>query len=376
MKKLICLFLAAVFCASLVSCESMLPGIGDNTGAGTRFPLDTSEPVDWGYGTEIAIDVDWGDFVRIRGITYVAQYGLDETVAESDIDTQIGSVTRHVRSQYSSVEACNADAEINGTASFAPIGSKIYSIRDSKYVVAVLIGGSYRVYRTKSEKFSIHYKVWGYSDYAYMKSDGAVTVNSREALEKILYSPDMINAPELEKFDNDFFNDYTLAVVQLESGWGGTEYGFDYVSKYGDDLKIGMVKLDSSGDGDDAMHTWTYFIAVLKTDDKKVILDVNEVDPATDAEGVSYDEMRTHLNNVDHSLLRVYEGSSLWRKSAVEEMVREKYGSFASIGGLKIRYESVKKYWLVEFIAQSGCLVSEYHLVIRAADGKIIAGDR
>ena len=380
MKRFIALLTALLLCLPLASCD--LDGIGINKGRddtnGRDAPETTGEWVDQGTlsaETEIEILVDWSDFVRVNGISYNGHFE-NRVIDGSRVGEKLGEILYRVKSSYSSHEEMNAASNRDFTASFRPIGSEIFAIKDDEDSIAVLDGGKYYLY-THKEDYSIPFVAFGGERYSLPGTDEinrGITVNTFDQLCEAWGGAENIPTEILNHYSDDTLSNISLVIVELISGWGGTEFGIRSVSKSGDDLLVDAVELNSDGVGDCAMHYWTFFIEIPKTDDKEVKISLNTVKPLeidSELSSISSSEMNNYIcydPEVDYGR---YEGKAVYNKAVAEELVRSS-GEYSGYSAF-VRFCPTNNYWLVSlsrFGEKSSHIVET---VVRAADGKIIS---
>ena len=380
MKRFTALLVAALLCLSFSSCE--LEGIGNDGGreeAKNNVTPETTENVGIGNDeTYVDICVDWMDFIKVNGITYDGGFESKEIDA-SRVGEKLGEILYTVKSNYSSQEEMNAASNRDFTAAFRPIGSEIFAVKDDDYSIAVLDNGKYYLYTHRVDN-SISFEVFGgegnYNLPSYGDKNVGFTINKSYQLGERFGGCEE-HAPEFlaERYGGDKLNDITLVVVRLVSGWGGTEFGIRSVSKSGDDILVNAVQLDSDGDGDDAMHYWTFFIEIPKTDDKNVIVEVDKYDPlAYDSElkKVTYEELSEYHIQTPGEDYGSYEGPAVLNKYAAEEVLCGMYNY--TLKDIEIFYNPTYNYWLAKHVRQkSEGGNTAVFTVIRAADGRCIS---
>ncbi len=383
MKKIISLFLAAVFALSFASCEDMLPGVGDGTGERTAEHM--SDPIE----SDILISetssltgwmacIDWMDFVRIGGVIYDGGF-KNETVDKSRIGEQIGKIEHNVKSSYESQAEYEADSRRDMSAYIRDIGCKVYKVIDDENAVAVLDGGEFYFYTCKKAATVSPFTIRGYDLLGAYSGEGnrGVSINSLAALKREFDDNDILSDKKFAEFTDEYFNQNTLVIATFETGWGGTDIGISGIAEYGGALHVSAVSLNTTGEGDDAIHTWMFFITIPKTDDTNVTVSLEPADPLKDGvREIKYEDISKYMSTVNYERLRVYEGQAITTEAALREHIYTKYGNGCQIGDINISYEPVQMYWFAEFRAQSGCDIMIYELVVRAADGKIVSGNR
>ncbi len=376
MKRFIALLAAFLLCLPLASCD--LDGIGNDKGHedtnGRDIPETTGDWVDQGTlsaETEIEILVDWSDFVRVNGISYNGHFE-NRVIDGSRVGEKLGEILYRVKSSYSSHEEMNAASSRDFTAAFRPIGSEIFAVKDDEDSIAVLDGGKYYLY-THKENYSIPFVAFGGERYSLPGMDEinrGITVNTFDQLCEAWGGAENIPTEILNHYSDDTLSNISLVIVELISGWGGTEFGIRSVSKSGDDLLVDAVELNSDGVGDCAMHYWTFFIEIPKTDDKRVLVEVDKYDPLSyDAElkKVTYEEISGYPIWVPGEDYGYYEGQAVLNKYAAEEMLCGMYNY--TLGNIQISYNPTYNYWIAEHTRGKDTV----YTIIRAADGKCIS---
>ena len=292
MKKVMLVFMTFVLALSLISCDELLAGIGSDYGNGgtnrdAESVKDTTpihpmppETIENSGDALTYICVDWIDFVRINGIVYDGGFE-NKTVDESKIGEKIGEIKYQVRSSMVTSEEMEEASKADFASYIRPVGCEIFAVKNDEDSIAVLDGGIYYLYTHKVNR-AIAFEVFGgetYSPPGENCVNHGVTVNTFDQLCEAFGGEDALPAELSEKYGGDNLQDITLVIVSLFSGWGGTEYGITSVSKFCDDLFVNVVQLDSSGCGDDAVHYWTFYIEIPKTDDKNVVINLSDAKP-------------------------------------------------------------------------------------------------
>ena len=378
MKRFTALLVAALLCLSFASCD--LEGIGNDGGreeARDNVTPATTENVGVGNDeTYVDICVDWMDFIKVNGITYDGGFESKEIDA-SRVGEKLGEILYTVKSNYSSHEEMNAASNRDFTAAFRPIGSEVFSVKDDKDSIAVLDNGKYYIY-THKESYTIPFVAFGGERNSLPRTDEinrGITVNSFDQLCEAWGGAENIPTEILNHYSDDTFFNFSLVIVELISGWGGTEFGIRSVSKSGDDLLVNAVQLDSDEEGDCAMHYWTFFIEIPKTDDKKVIVEVDKYDPLAYDQGlkkVTYEEISEFHIWTPGEDYGYYEGQAVLNKYAVEEMLCGMYNY--TLKDIEISYNPTYNYWLAKhYRKKSDGGNTAVYTVIRAADGRLIS---
>ncbi len=377
MKKIVCVALIFVLGFMFVSCDELLAGIGNERGSENiteeetpyiELPVETWPAIE----TELNICVDWSDFVRIEGIIYDGGF-KNETIDESLIGERVGEILHNVKSMYSSEQEMRDEEYRNYTASFRSIGCEIFEVKGDGNSIAVLDSGQYYLY-TRNAEYPRNFEVYGGEMYLpYMSDETCLVINSYSELCEALGGAENIPQEVRDRYDGDALYDKTLIIVKLISGWGGTEYGIASVTGSGDNITVNAVQFDTSVDGTDDMHYWTFFVEISKTDINNAIITLELIEPLktdSELEEVS-DKMGGHIPDVIDVDLKVYDSAAVISKEAAEEFARDLFGQ--QMANATVFYNPVRNYWLVKLSRYEEYSSFEGAVVIRAADGKIIS---
>jgi len=380
MKRFLLCFVILALCVSMISCDELLAGIGNESGEAEKTKENGIEPIPpetW-YASdtetkESMILVDWSDFVRVNGVNYNGKFE-NNILDESQIGEKLGEILYHVKSSYSSYEELEAAQKRDFTSWGRPIGCEIFAVKNDKDSIAVLDNGKYYLY-TILDNASIPFEVFGGEGYSLPgDKEKGITINTFDQLCEAYGGAENIPSEILNRYSGDTLSNITLIIVELVSGWGGTDFGISSVNKSGDDLLVDVVQFDSDADGDSAMHYWTFFIEIPKTDDKEVVISLNAVKPlALDASlaSISSSEMSNYIYydpEVDYSK---YEGKAVYDKAVAEELVRSS-GEYVGYSAY-VRFCPTNNYWLVSLSRFGESSSHIVDAVVRAADGKIIS---
>ncbi|MBO5701715.1 MAG: hypothetical protein J6S71_04685 [Clostridia bacterium] len=378
MKRIIALLVSLLLCLSFASCD--LEGIGNDGGRkevkDNVTPETTEFLIQGNEETFVEICVEWSDFVRVNGISYDGHFE-NRVIDESRVGEKLGEILYNVKSNYSSHEEMNAASDRDFTAAFRSIGCEIFAVKDDEDSIAVLDNGKYYLY-THNEGYAIPFEAFGGENYSLPGTNEinrGVAINTFDQLCEAYGGAENMPTDILNRYSGDSLSNITLVVVELISGWGGTEFGIKSVSKSGDDLLVNAVQLDSDGLGDCAMHYWTFFIEIPKTDDKKVIVELDKYDPlAYDAElkKLTYEEIAKYPLWVPGEDYGQYEGQAVLNKYAAEEVLCGMYNY--TLGNIEIAYNPTYNFWITQHTRGNGTTVNDIcYTVIRAADGKCIS---
>lgn len=378
MKRFTALLISILLCLSFSSCD--LAGIGNDTVRehvkDNVTPEMTEILIQGNEETYVEICVDWSDFVKVNGISYDGHFE-NRVIDESRVGEKIGEILYTVKSNYSSQEEMNAASNRDFTAAFRPIGSEVFEVKDDKDSIAVLDNGKYYIY-TRKESYTIPFEAFGGEGYSFPSTEEinrAFSFNTFDQLCEVYGGAENMPTDIFNRYSGDALSNITLVVVELISGWGGTEFGIRSVSKSGDDILVNAVQLDSDGVGDAAMHYWTFFIEIPKTDDKNVIVEVDKYDPlAYDSElkKLTYEEIAGYPLWVPGEDYGRYAGQAVLNKYAAEEVLCGMYNY--TLGNIEIAYNPTYNFWIAQHTRGNGTIVNDIcYTVIRAADGKCIS---
>ncbi len=167
MKKIFLLITAFLFCFLMISCDEVLPGIGDGSGevaeseadillSAESLPpqnydiTDVSFPETTWQSVEIEVpdEIEWKNFVLVGGVMYSSDY-MDTAADASMIGERLGEITYCVtteagtsESQVDYAEAKKADF----AAAYRDVGCGVYRVMGDENAIAVLDGGIYYLY--------------------------------------------------------------------------------------------------------------------------------------------------------------------------------------------------------------------------------------
>lgn len=371
MKKILIFVISLLLCGATVACDEVIGQENTTTETAEQISVTETEP------TYTSVLVDWMDFVRVGGIVYDGGWENRE-VDESRIGEKLGEILYTVKSYYESEEELQQADKRDFTAAFRPIGSEIFALKDDENSIAVLDNGKYYLYTHRTDN-SISFEVFGADDGynlpSYGDEDVGFTINELDELgERFGGCEDPTPEFLVEKYGSEKLKEITLIVVRLVSGRGGVDFGIKSVSEAGGDILVNAVRFESDADGDSAMHYWTFFIEIPKTDHKDVIVQVDECDPLkndSELRAVTYEQINSHILYTPDEGIEIYGGKPVTDKFAAEEIARS-LGNYADYGW-DVRYCPTNNYWLVELTRSDGGNTSIIYAVIRAADGKVIS---
>ncbi len=370
MKRILALSVLLI-CLTMISCNPTASE-SEETSSVSETEEMTEIAETTGKG-ETHILVDWMDFIRVNGIAYDGGWENRE-VDKSRIGEKLGEILYTVKSYYENEEELNQADKRDFTASFRPIGSEIFTVKDDEDSIAVLEGGKYYLY---SQRLFVDFKVYGGERNALPSPDDngfGVVVNSFAQLCEVFGGAQNVPDEIKTRYSGKALDDTTLIIVNMVSGWGGTEYGISSVRKVGSDFHIYALQFDSDADGDAAMHYWTFYIEIDKNRGENVVLQTDKCSPLkndTQLETVSHDEISKFHLFVPGEDYGFYEGTPVTNRYAAEEVARGAYNYV--LGDVTVRFNATYNYWLVKHIRTSADGIFDVYTIIRAADGKIIS---
>lgn len=112
-----------------------------------------------GYAFEVAAefevkteDMDWDDFIKINGITYIGDWRETEIPADI-VGEKIGEVSRGVPNVYTNAigKLMNTTPK-DGTAFYCEIGTELFAVKDNTNLIAALVDGKYYLYFAVSKE--------------------------------------------------------------------------------------------------------------------------------------------------------------------------------------------------------------------------------
>ncbi len=371
MKRLFVALFALLFCFSLVSCD----GIGDETVAPeVSLPIIDTEILPTEGGEEVLIDVDWSDFIRVEGVIYDGGF-RGEKIDESMVGARIGAILYNVKNTYASREEFEFTEYMNFCSAFRPIGSELFEVKWDGNSIAVLDGGEYYLY-TRNAEYPRNFKLYGGENYHIpgLADNGAWVFNDYSELCDAWGGAENIPEEIKMRYENKNFDDTTLVIVKIVANNGAAQYGISSVSKTDSNICVEAARFESSGEGDEALHDWTFFIEIAKTDIDRAVVSVEDIEPLKlDSElgEISYEDMSEHIQQINADL-SVYDNAAVTSKEAAIEIVRDSFSQQKAVG--TVLYDHVRNYWFVDLLRDDGSNVYGATVVIRAADGKIISG--
>ncbi len=149
MKKVVAFLFAWIFLFVLIGCKEndsdvidtadtplSLLETTDNVGVSARC----TEPVQY------EVPVDWVDFIKLDGVTYVGDWRGTEVDA-NHIGEKIGEVTCGVPKVYTDGLGNTTSSEPEDGASYlCNIGTELYAVTDREDAIAALVDGKYYLY--------------------------------------------------------------------------------------------------------------------------------------------------------------------------------------------------------------------------------------
>ncbi len=167
MKKIFLLFTSLLLYFLMISCDEVLPGIGDGSGevaeseadillSAESLPpqnydiTDVSFPETTWQSVEIEVpdEIEWKNFVLVGGVMYSSDY-MDTTADASIIGEKMGEISYRVSAlagtsegQADFTEAKKADF----AATYRDVGCGVYRVMGDENAIAVLDGAVYYLY--------------------------------------------------------------------------------------------------------------------------------------------------------------------------------------------------------------------------------------
>ncbi len=173
MKRLVTIALVLVLIVSFAGCKEQQSEGRDvspnptETAEGNNTHEDTEESMQY------EVPVDWMDFIKLDGISYIGDWQVTE-VAAGRIGEKIGEVTCGVPTVYTDGAGNMSSMEPeDGAAFICKIGTEIFSVIDNEHVIAALVDGKYYLY--VSRKHSAGFV----GDKLYVLVNGCLTVYER-----------------------------------------------------------------------------------------------------------------------------------------------------------------------------------------------------
>ena len=146
MKKTIGIVFAFILMLSFVGCNKQ-PLNGHDVSPNPTKTADGNHMSENGEESlRYEVPVDWMDFIKLDGITYIGDWGVTEVSADR-IGEMIGVITRGVPKVYTDGAGNVSSSEPeNRSASLRGIGTKVFSVADNDKAVAALFDGKYYLY--------------------------------------------------------------------------------------------------------------------------------------------------------------------------------------------------------------------------------------
>lgn len=136
MKVLTVLIFVLIPVLSLFGCKSS----GDARDEST-LPADTADTT-----VMMIVPVDWSDFIKINGVTYIGDFRETE-ITPDRIGERIGEVSCGVPIVYTDGRGnITDDTPADGASFLCSIGTELFSVKDSAHSIAALVNGRYYLY--------------------------------------------------------------------------------------------------------------------------------------------------------------------------------------------------------------------------------------
>lgn len=146
MKKTIGIVFAFILMLSFVGCNKQPLNGHDVSPNPTKTADSNHMPENGEKSLRYEVPVDWMDFIKLDGITYIGDWGVTEVSADR-IGEMIGVITRGVPKVYTdSAGNVSSSEPENRSASLRGIGTKVFSVADNDKAVAALFDGKYYFY--------------------------------------------------------------------------------------------------------------------------------------------------------------------------------------------------------------------------------------
>ena len=149
MKKTVSVVLLLVFMTLLVGCNKQQPDGGEMSSNPTES-ADNSMSEDNEESMQYVVCVDWMDFIKLDGVSYIGDWRVTEVSAEL-IGEKIGEVTCGVPTVYTDGTGNTTSMEPeDGAAFICGVGTELFSVIGNDNVVAALIDGKYYLYVSRN----------------------------------------------------------------------------------------------------------------------------------------------------------------------------------------------------------------------------------
>lgn len=103
-----------------------------------------------GCGKKNNADVEWLDFIKLDGISYLGDWQKTEVSAEQ-IGEKIGEVSCGVPTVYTDGAGNVSSMEPEDGASFiCEIGTELFKVKGNEHVIAALVNGKYYLYASRN----------------------------------------------------------------------------------------------------------------------------------------------------------------------------------------------------------------------------------
>ena len=210
MKKKTAFILALLFTAALCGCNDtgkksneVLQDLSDST-------LEVAEIL------PDVVPVDWEDFIKINGITYVGDWRQTE-VDPDKIGEQIGEVSCGVPVIYSDENGNTTDAEPkNGSSYLCSIGTELFSVTGNEYAIAAYVDGAYYLY---SMPGMIVQNNWGITLVAENVTTTGLTIVCHQSGGENVAELDTGSFYTIQKLENSSWKTVEYLPHEYEIGW-------------------------------------------------------------------------------------------------------------------------------------------------------------
>lgn len=150
MKRLVTIVLVLVLIVLFAGCKRQKVNGGDaspnsSESAEGNGVLEGNEEL-----TQYEVPVDWLDFIKIDGVSYIGDWHVTGVPAEL-IGEKIGEVTCGVPTVYTDGAGNTTSTEPEEGASFlCEIGTELFSVTGDENVIAALVDGTYYLYVSRN----------------------------------------------------------------------------------------------------------------------------------------------------------------------------------------------------------------------------------
>lgn len=146
MKKTVAIVFVFVLMLSSVGCNKQQLNGHDTSPNSSETADGNYAPGENEESMRYEVCVDWMDFIKLDGITYIGDWGVTEVSADR-IGEKIGEVICGAPKVYTDGAGNVSSSEPeNGAAFLCEMGTEIFSVVDSEKTVAAFVDGKYYLY--------------------------------------------------------------------------------------------------------------------------------------------------------------------------------------------------------------------------------------